>query len=260
QSVDVQYGNSTAEQGATWIKENLDWPLDDAMWDALWMDMNNSNIPERYRRYTENILENLKTSQITLNQFHMAMTQHLFVAIPFIVRHSIDVTNPTEEQMLGWNHVWAVLGYALGIEDEYNVALHPSLEKTEAYYLEYFNKIILPGLFNIQTDSKLLVEVLLEIVRKSSSSFEIFSPRLVMTAILAHVVGVETPNMESLLSTVDKIIFHAQTPAMRLMRYGPQFFTDVVNKYSKAQAEAVMETWFKYAVKSDYLIAKYMYY
>ncbi|CAG7823486.1 unnamed protein product [Allacma fusca] len=260
QSVDVQYENSTLEQGATWIQENLNWDLDEAMWDAVLKDLNNSDIPEQYRSYSENILENLKTSQITLNQFRMAVTQHLFVAIPFIVRNSIDVTNPTEEQMLGWNHLWAVLGYALGIEDEYNVALHPSLKEIHAYYTEFFNKIILPGLFSIQSDSKILVEVLLQILHKNTPTYDAVNPRLFMTFILADVVGVKTSNMESLLTTVDKIIFHAQKPVQGLLKHGPQFLTDLVNKFTKAQAEAVMETWFKYVVKSDYLIAKYMYY
>ncbi|CAG7698767.1 unnamed protein product, partial [Allacma fusca] len=82
-SVDIQYGNSSSEY--TWIKENLDWPLDEAMWDAVLMDLIASNIPEQYRSYSESILESMKTSKITLSQYHMGTTQYLLVAIPFIV-------------------------------------------------------------------------------------------------------------------------------------------------------------------------------
>ncbi|CAG7717234.1 unnamed protein product, partial [Allacma fusca] len=236
-SVDVQYGNSSAEQGADWIKENLDWPLDEAMWDAVLMDLIASNIPEQYRRYSENILESIKTSKITLNQYHMGTTQHLFVAIPFIVRDRVDITNPAEEQILGWNHLWAVLGYAMGIEDEFNVALHPSLEETHAYYTEYFNKIILPGLFNIETDSKILVEVLLKTLHQLTPSFNVFSPRLLMAVILEDVIGIETPNVQSLLTNVEKLSFHVRTPLKGLMKYGPQFVTDKVNSWVKENAD-----------------------
>ncbi|CAG7698768.1 unnamed protein product [Allacma fusca] len=162
--------------------------------------------------------------------------------------------------MLGWNHLWAVLGYAMGIEDEFNVALHPSLEETHAYYTEYFNKIIIPGLFNIETDSKILVEVLLKIFIQLLPRVSVFTPRLFMTIILTDVIGIETPNVQSLLTTVEKFFFYTRTPLKGLMKYGPQFVTDKGNSWAKAQTDAIGETWFKYAVKSDYLIAKYMYY
>jgi hypothetical protein len=54
--------------------------------------------------------------------------------------------------------MWAVLGYAMGMEDEYNIAIQPSLAATKKYYNEMYRQYLMPSLFDLRDDGKTLTE------------------------------------------------------------------------------------------------------
>ncbi|CAG7730400.1 unnamed protein product, partial [Allacma fusca] len=255
-SVETGYGNTSKGNGSIFREINK---VNEPLWKAMEMDLKHSGIPQEYRRYSDNLIANCKDTRITMNQFSLAIAQYLFVAIPLITKDVFSVISPSQDQIQGWSHLWAVLGYAFGIEDEFNVALQP-LEDIMEYYLEFFRKIILPGLFSLQIESKILVEVLLNIIDTTTEDGRDSSPHLTMTIILQDVVGIATSNLESLLSIGDKLRLLGWSVFKTFLKYAPQFVTDKINSDLKEKTHRLGKSWFKSVVDSDYLIAKYVYY
>lgn len=62
-------------------------------------------------------------------------------------------------------HMWAVFGYAIGIEDQFNVALQPSLAAAKEYYQEMMKRFLYPSLFWMtkNPDAQLLYEAFVKV-------------------------------------------------------------------------------------------------
>jgi hypothetical protein len=56
--------------------------------------------------------------------------------------------------------MWAVLGSAIGIRDDYNVCLQPSLDEARVYFKQMMNRYLIPALFYMKDndDAKILYE------------------------------------------------------------------------------------------------------
>lgn len=60
----------------------------------------------------------------------MSMTQFGFMGYALIRPHLLGIKHDNDDDREAFVHLWAVLGYMLGIKDHYNMCLH-SLEVVE---------------------------------------------------------------------------------------------------------------------------------
>ncbi|CAG7826785.1 unnamed protein product [Allacma fusca] len=84
--------------------------VDTVLWTAFEADLQKSGIVENSRRYSENYLRHREHYCSPLNQFVLANIQFLLAGLPFVAPDILAMTNPTNEELIGWNHMWAVLG------------------------------------------------------------------------------------------------------------------------------------------------------
>uniref|UniRef100_A0A182IL11 ER-bound oxygenase mpaB/mpaB'/Rubber oxygenase catalytic domain-containing protein n=1 Tax=Anopheles atroparvus TaxID=41427 RepID=A0A182IL11_ANOAO len=59
-----------------------------------------------------------------INQMEMALTSFGFMGFPLIRPHLLGIRYDNREDREAFVHLWAVLGFMLGIEDQYNICLH----------------------------------------------------------------------------------------------------------------------------------------
>ncbi|CAG7786492.1 unnamed protein product, partial [Allacma fusca] len=131
---------------------------DEGLWSAVETDLLQSTIPFEWRQLPATVTS-YKGNSVPLAQFVMSLAQFSFVGLPFVMPEVLEITKATDEQLLGWNHLWAVLAFALGIEDEFNIALQPSFEAIVKNYRKIFRTYVLQGFFRLSKQSKILMEI-----------------------------------------------------------------------------------------------------
>lgn len=137
--------------------------LDEGTWKAFETDLKNSNIPETSRKTPEAYVGR-DGKFYSVNQFQQALTQFAFVGFHVLFPERLSIFNAKDEDLEAFNHLWAVLGYALGIDDEYNIALQPDLKTTKEHYQRIYEEWYLPALFNLHFHSKVLMEAQLKVI------------------------------------------------------------------------------------------------
>jgi ER-bound oxygenase mpaB/B'/Rubber oxygenase, catalytic domain len=63
--------------------------------------------------------------RIPLTPLLMSMTSFGFMGFALVRPHLLGIRHSNKKDREGFVHVWAVLGYMLGIKDEFNMCLHP---------------------------------------------------------------------------------------------------------------------------------------
>ncbi len=73
-------------------------------------------------------------------------------------------------------HLCAVLGAALGIEDEYNICLHPTLDVGKIYLNQMRSRYLIPALYYMRDndDAKILYESLLKVKNINFNAVSVF--------------------------------------------------------------------------------------
>lgn len=82
------------------------------MWTAVEKDLNDSNIPKKFR-VMDNSFGSSSDSFHAVSQFQLAMTQFAFVAYPVYCPDRLKIYDASDKDLIAFNHLWAVLGYAL---------------------------------------------------------------------------------------------------------------------------------------------------
>lgn len=121
-----------------------------------YQDLNASDIPQTMRDPPPS---NLNVSGVVpFNQQVAALTQFAFAGYPVLFSEQLGI-NATDDEIWAFNHLWAVLGYALGIDDKYNCALQPNLQQQRQYYREIFETFNVPIQFNMDFNTKALGDI-----------------------------------------------------------------------------------------------------
>lgn len=58
-------------------------------------------------------------------QTSMSVTQFAFMGYALIRPHLLGLKHDNDDDRRAFVHFWAVIGYMLGIKDEFNMCLHP---------------------------------------------------------------------------------------------------------------------------------------
>jgi len=164
----VQKATSTLNQGLPLVPDSYydNITFNTRLWDAFYKDLNNSDIPQQYRIFRADGLAILQNySLVPISQVQQSLTQFAFVGLPVLFPDRVGIGHDaTDDDILAFNHLWAVLGYGLGIQDDYNIALQPNLTATRQYYQNLLNTYFLPMLFNSnQNSTKVLGEAVFKV-------------------------------------------------------------------------------------------------
>lgn len=92
------------------------------------------------------------------NQQAMNYVIYNLVAYPIIFKQQMGMGSMCDADLWAFNHLWAVIGYGLGIDDQWNVMLQPDLNTARNYYQQMFDELILPGLFHFDTQTKYMMD------------------------------------------------------------------------------------------------------
>ncbi|OXA41128.1 hypothetical protein Fcan01_23990, partial [Folsomia candida] len=117
-----------------------------AAWPSFHKDLEESNIPLCQRRIPPTFGES--KDFIPFNQHALALTQFSFVGYPILFPERFGIFRPSEDDLWAFNHFWAILGYTLGLEDKYNIALQPDLKSVREVYLEIFERYTIAAGFH----------------------------------------------------------------------------------------------------------------
>lgn len=124
-------------------------------------DLANSNIPLKQRINPPTNWVNI-TGKVPMHQQSLALTQYSFVGYVILFPDRLRITAPDHE-LWAFNHLWAVIGYALGIDDEFNVALQPDIKTARAVYKRIYEEFNLPALFHMNKVTKVILENTLKV-------------------------------------------------------------------------------------------------
>jgi hypothetical protein len=125
----------------------------------FFQDLEASDIPQNLRSIGPSHWNNV--SFVFFNQQIMALTQFAFVGPIFLYPQRLGIHSASREDLFAFNHLWAVLGWALGINDQFNIALQPDFDSQLEYYQSFFDDYYIPNLFNMDEPTKLFVEAML---------------------------------------------------------------------------------------------------
>jgi len=161
---EVLFHNGYAQSGETAFERYretsfaiIDWmshPIDEDNSKAQLQLQNVRAMHSFARRRSKKLFDESKGEGIALSQYDMAEVQLAFAGIaPDILAHEFGV-KLSREELKDWVHAWRIIGYHLGIMDEFNMC--NSLENMEAIVEEWMTYVPLrfktcrPATFELQ--------------------------------------------------------------------------------------------------------------
>lgn len=147
-------------------KEELarNYKLDSKMWKAYQKDINSSKLQPRdfskdYKKYV--------VKSMPMNQYMLCMTQFAFIGYPIMFPERVFIHDASDAELESFLHLWAVIGYGLGIDDKYNLGLQKNLKEAKKYFLGIQKYFYTPGLFSFNVETKILLEALFKVRGKN---------------------------------------------------------------------------------------------
>ena len=104
--------------------------VDTDFWDALAQDLHTSKIPTLFRDWPDgmrHVYAQNSSAVVAMNQLGMSTIQWAFFGVQFIRPELCGIYGASDSECGDCFHLWAVISYAMGIDDEYNIALQPNL-------------------------------------------------------------------------------------------------------------------------------------
>ncbi|OXA43119.1 hypothetical protein Fcan01_22186 [Folsomia candida] len=179
-----------------------------AAWAAAKKDLNNSNIPPSQRGIAPS---NEKIfNAVPFNQQILALIQFAFIGFPILFPERLGISCPNEDDLSAFNHLWAILGYLVGIEDKYNIALRPNLKSAREVYRGIFERYAIPSLFHAEKDAIFVADVTFQGLQGITS----ISPNILMYWTLKDILQIQATNTYKALTFTEKIISAAKDHVM----------------------------------------------
>lgn len=147
-------------------------------------------------------------------QLDVALVQFgISTLLLFPEKMGVSTKFETDETMRGYFHMWAVIGRLLGLEDEFNLALHPDRE----LYMEIVEKIGIPSFKMVDETSIFCMHKMMDGV------VSVMMPGLITIKSLWYfsleTLGIEGVELWSSMSLRDKICYYHVNFSMYLMQF-----------------------------------------
>lgn len=145
----------------------------------------------------------------------MSATLFGFIGYVIILPEKIGIAHASKYDLECFVHFWRVIGYALGIEDRFNIC-RGSFQETKAICEEMFQKALLPNVYK-STDQYLFMSNAM--VRGINAFIPVFEP-YVFRALLIELVATDNVNkLYEKLRMSQKILFNFVYFAIWSLRY-----------------------------------------
>ncbi|KAG7204413.1 hypothetical protein KM043_004855 [Ampulex compressa] len=115
--------------------------------------------PEMIRSY--DVAKNIPLKPRGLNQADMSATLFGFVSFSILYPRAFGIHDATPEDLEGFCHLWRVIGYLLGIEDEYNFC-HGDLETVQSRAREFVEHEVKPNFRTVTPEWEHMTRCVLE--------------------------------------------------------------------------------------------------
>ncbi|KAG9510714.1 hypothetical protein GZH46_00734 [Fragariocoptes setiger] len=80
------------------------------------------------------------THRTWVNQYDMALTQFAFIGLAMVWPQKCGLISASIDQLEGINYYWRVLGYMMGIDDEFNACAYDTYDQIHAYMKLMFER------------------------------------------------------------------------------------------------------------------------
>ncbi|OXA46714.1 hypothetical protein Fcan01_18324 [Folsomia candida] len=136
----------------------------------------------------------IKDGTHPMNQLTFATTQWAFMGLTIMNPSNVNVYDVADDGLQAFAHLWAVLGYAMGLEDEFNLGFRNGREKLVKLNQQFFRNYVAPHLFRLTDESKLLIEAF---IKGAAHILEGLDPEYLLRGILRDVFGIWPKNMNA---------------------------------------------------------------
>ena len=115
---------------------------------------NLSEIKEtRFKNKKFELFHRYINSEVAFSQMDMAMVQAAFFASFTAFPNDFGARHASNEELAAFVHVWRVIGYYLGLKDEYNLARLETIDKTRELLIELGNEFVIPAFLELDSIS-----------------------------------------------------------------------------------------------------------
>ena len=99
------------------------------------------------------LYEHYISSEVAFSQMDMALVQAAFFASFTAFPDHFGAQHASDEELCAFVHVWRVIGYYLGLKDEYNLARLKNIEDSRALLIDLGNEFVIPAFLNLDSVS-----------------------------------------------------------------------------------------------------------
>ena len=115
---------------------------------------NLSDIKEaQFKEKRFELYEKYINSEVAFSQMDMALVQAAFFASFTAFPDHFGAQHASDEELCSFVHVWRVIGYYLGLKDEYNLARLKNIEDTRDLLIDLGNEFVIPSFLNLDSIS-----------------------------------------------------------------------------------------------------------
>jgi len=184
--------------------------IDLPFWNAMMEDLKDSNIPA-FQRLPPPSFTNPSNGTIRVfNQQSLSLVLFSIAFYPVLMPTTFGIS-ACDQELYSYLHLWAGLGYALGIDNEFNPALQSDLPSARQLAADIFNGYIIPSLFNMDNGTFVFLE---GNINAANAVFPIYTKGVAMTFLLQNMVGIPAPKLWAQLSVADKALYYSFVGAL----------------------------------------------
>jgi hypothetical protein len=187
--------------------------VDTRIWKAFQQDLEASRFGTRQRQRQTSRYNPIQGHKLKFNQYVLAATYVLHMGLPVLIPEKIMIFDATEEELMGYLHLWAFFGKAIGVQDEYNLCLQPDLASARAYLRTFIDDHLVPTLFDLSYESKVMFEALFKglnnafgkMQNERISELPNLGPFFLLR-LLEDGLGIPCPSMRGALRSGEKLV------------------------------------------------------
>ncbi|XP_065332510.1 uncharacterized protein LOC135934567 [Cloeon dipterum] len=177
---------------------------------------------------------------LPLNQWHSGITQFMFIGMVVTNPEKLGIVFYTEEDLEALVHLWAVLGYMIGIKDEYNLCID-GLSSFRERGIALRKACILPSLKNVDGQWE-------HMSRCMAQGTGLYMPSVTFEGLLLYlffVLDLPIVNLWNVIGWKHKILFSVSKFFLTIAIYTPGFRSlyNTITRKGLSVAEKAEPNW-----------------
>lgn len=173
--------------------------------------------------------------RIYLNQSEMSMTQFGFFGLMLVYPEKFGARNATEDELECFVHMWRLLGYLLGIQDEYNFC-DGDLATVTIRSKQFIEHVMKPMILHVTKDWEHMARCAFQGIEKFTKLRINFESTMLY---FCWILDIPTPKLFEFLSWKELIMFHftkfVMTEGNRIPGFAKFFNYKITKTIEKAQ-------------------------